>query len=197
MLTGANRGQGANVRVTRNNIKQRTFSMVVEEPAPNIAVQDNTENIMSRRYRNLIMTPPAKAKKNRAIDTVGSLEGSADKQFSTVRVNLKTEVNNRTPQHGRSEYPSFRPPKPHKNELNCKVYDVAGPGFSVHDLTDNVEIKTQADTFYDHGERERIKMSKYSINQWKPGVKVRDMYTHGFKGDFDKTDPKFGLQFYD
>lgn len=62
------------------------------------------------------------------------------------------------------EFPSFKPPKPHKNELNSKVYDVAGPGFSVHDLTDNVEIKTQADTFYDHGERERIKMSKYSIN---------------------------------
>lgn len=95
------------------------------------------------------------------------------------------------------EFPSFRPPKPHKNELNSKVYDTAGPGFSVHDLTDNIEIKTMADTFYDHGERERIKMSKYSINQWQPGVKVRDMYTHGFKSEFDKTDPKFGMCFYD
>ena len=59
---------------------------------------------------------------------------------------------------------SFRPPKPHKNELNTKAYDVAGPGFSVQDLTDNVEIRTQADTFYDHGERERIKNSKIGLN---------------------------------
>ena len=52
---------------------------------------------------------------------------------------------------------------------------------TIQDLTDNIEIKTAADTFYDHGERERIKHSKWSINQWKPGVNVRDMYTHGFR----------------
>ena len=88
-------------------------------------------------------------------------------------------------------------PKPHKNELNCKAYDVAGPGLSTHDLTDNVEIKTMADTFYDHGERERVKCSKIGLNTWKPGVKVRDMYTYSFKSHFAKTNPKFGMEFYD
>jgi len=81
--------------------------------------------------------------------------------------------------------------------LNTKAYDVAGVGFSVQDLTDNVEIRTAADTFYDHGERERIKGSTYGLNQWYPGVKIRDMYTTGFKSHFGKTNPKFGMDFYD
>lgn len=114
-----------------------------------------------------------------------------------MRINLKSERINRSPENKLSHPLSFRPPKPHKNELNVKPYDVAGPGFSVHDLTDNVEIKTAADTFYDHGERERIKCSKIGLNQWQPGVKIRDMYTYGFKGHFGKTNPKFGMEFYD
>lgn len=38
--------------------------------------------------------------------------------------------------------PSFIVPKAHKNELNCLAYDKAGPGYSVNNLTDNIEIKT-------------------------------------------------------
>jgi len=191
LLAGGLRGQGAIVRVPKsNNLKQRSLSLVkgnyVGTNNP-ISVQDNTQALMQKKYRNLIMTPPAKGTK-RAPDTVGSLD-SGEKLFSSVRI----KGDSMTPIQNRAEYPSFTVPKPHKNELNSRIYDVAGPGYSVHNLTDNIEIKTQADTFYDHGEKERIKMSKYSINQWHPGVKIRDMYTHGFKKDFDKTDPKFGL----
>lgn len=57
-------------------------------------------------------------------------------------------------------------------------------------------MRTQADTFYDHGDRIRIKGSKIGMNSWKPGVKIRDMYTYGFKKHFDKTNPKFGHGFY-
>lgn len=80
--------------------------------------------------------------------------------------------------------------------MNCKAYDVNGPGLSVADLTDNIEAKTQADTFYDHGEKIRVKGSKIGLNSWKPGVKIQDMYRYGFKQHFNKTMPKWGIEFY-
>ena len=67
---------------------------------------------------------------------------------------------------------------------------------SVGDLTDNIEMRTQADTFYDHGERIRVKGSKIGLNEWKPGVKIQDMYRYGFKQHFSKTMPKWGFEFY-
>ena len=57
-------------------------------------------------------------------------------------------------------------------------------------------MRTAADTFYDHGERIRIKGSKIGMNEWKPGVKIRDMYTYGFKKHFNQTSPKFGMVCY-
>lgn len=152
MLAGAKRGEGA---ITR---KPRSFSMVrglndsVEPPM--ISIQDNgfdATTANTAAHRNLIMTPQAKGNRRLAIAegnqgalTVGSLEGTPDnssgeKRFSTVRVNLRSENNSRSPVNRLMGSRSFQPPKPHKNELNDKAYDVAGAGTTVHDLTDNIE----------------------------------------------------------
>lgn len=116
---------------------------------------------------------------------------------SYQRGNLRSEAASRSPQQrALMGTKSFQPPKPHKNELNNKIYDRAGEGMSVQDLTDSVEFRTKADEFFFYGEKERVKCSKLGMNYWKPGVKVRDMYTYGFKNSFNKTHPKFGFEFY-
>jgi len=68
-------------------------------------------------------------------------------------------------------------------------YTLSEPGDSIRE--------TQADTFYEHGARAQIKASKMASVVWKPGLKPKHVYETGFKYQFARTDPHFGLAYYE